>query len=390
MVIFQIFLKYFSKQMSKKYQLFIQIFICSISILIFTGMLFNIQNKLTEIKDITALSNIKGNINTDNITNDNYSKAVEELTNNSGDFNFCQFTIQPDGNNLTQLYIDYNLNQNIKFHSAKGRDFYKSDFNANYDKDTIPVIISKKLGNKYPLNSEFKERNTLFTTENNYLNGGATFKVVGVIDDNCKFWINDTSLVDTLNYFNVIIYPTNFKKLENIQVPYYFVNLKSHNNAFNELKKDLSSKYPKIKFVDSPIKQLFYDKLKDRIIELIFIGVFTSLLLLLSLFGFIAIIQSINFLRSKEIGIYYSVGSCMKHIIIFMLGEILIISISSISISYLIMYNFKSYLSMNCEILINSQTFFICLIVMAIYIFLSISINIITMLRKEPIDLIRN
>ena len=76
--------------------------------------------------------------------------------------------------------------------------------------------------------------------------------------------------------------------------PNYFINLKSNINKYTEVKRDLEAIYPDISLNDSSLKDSFIKKLNDRIIELIFISVFTSILLVLSLFGFISIIQSIN------------------------------------------------------------------------------------------------
>lgn len=394
MNILSIFLKYFSKKKIKKLQLFIQIFICTLSILIFTGMLFNIINKRNDIQSITSLSNIKGNFyikdtNDDKSYNNNVSELVFQLKNQSNNFDFCQFVNQISDNEINQLYIDEDLNNCIKFSVCEGRSFNTEDFKIDYTEKTIPVLISSKLKDKYPIDSEFKDLTTSFTNEVNYDNGGPNFKVIGILDDSSNFWISDQILLDKLNYFDVIIYPTAFNKL-NLNPPNYFVNLKSNNTSFYDMKKELEIHYPGISFKDSSLKDMFNDKLNDKLVELIFIGVFTIILLILSLFGFISIVQSINLLRCKEIGIHYCLGATISNIVIFVLFEIFIICTSSIFLCYIIINKFSNYLSINYEILLNNKTFFISILIITIYISIALIIIIKTLLKNEPIELIRD
>ena len=394
MNIYSIFIKYFSKKKSKKVQLFFQIFICTFSVLIFVGMLLNLINKQRSIEKVTSLNNVKGNFC---ITGSSYEAAykdqeeiVLELKKHSDEFNFCQFVNQADNEGLNQIYIDNALNKQINFSTYKGRNFEDSDFTIKYNEESVPIIISKRLEDRYPLDSEFKDRNTCFTDEFNYLRGGASFKVVGILDDTSSFWINDEVLLDKLNYFDVIIYPTNFSNMADFNPPNYFINLKSNINKYTEVKRDLEAIYPDISLNDSSLKDSFIKKLNDRIIELIFISVFTSILLVLSLFGFISIIQSINLLRKKEIGVYYCLGATTRNIIAFVLGEIFIISFSSMFLCYLLVSKLSNYLAINYEILFNSKTVIISVFVVLCYIVIAAIVAVKTILKKEPLDLIRN
>ncbi|WP_252238766.1 FtsX-like permease family protein [Clostridium sp. VAP51] len=393
MNIFKVFFTYFKRKKLKKLQLFIQIFICTISTIVFTGMVFNITNKLSQIKDVTSIYNIKGNFysnytdsNTESIDMNN---LVSDLKNHPDDFDFCQFLKQGSVGEPTQLYIDNSLNNIIDFSVCKGRSFVNEDFDIDYNKNIIPILISRNLEHTYPLNSEFKYIDTLFTDEVNYLNEGATFKVIGVLDDSNMFWINDTALVDKLNYFDIIIYPTNFNRL-NYTPPYYLINIKSSKNVYSPFKNFLEEKYPQIKLIDSSIKEAFLNKLQNKIIELIFIGIFTTVLLILSLFGFISIIQSMILLRHKEIGIHYSLGGSLNNILSFILLEIFIITASSTFISYLFINKLKISISINYEILLTNSTFFISLIINLIYILIATTIVTFTILKKDPIELLKD
>ena len=394
MNIFNIFLKYFSKKKLKKVQLFIQIFTCTLSVLIFTGMLFNIINKRNDIENITPLTNIKGNLYIKD--NDNYeivdrdiSSLISQLKSNSTNFDFCQFVNQFSDEEINQLYIDDNLNKCMNFSVCKGRALTNEDFKINYNEQAIPILVSSRLEDKYPLNSEFKDLKTSFTNEINYYNGGPSFKVVGILDDSSSFWINDEILLDKLNYFDVIVYPIDFNKL-NFNPPYYFINLKSNNNVYNDIKKQLEINYPNIVLKDSTLKDSFNDKLNNKIIELIFIGIFTIILLILSLFGFVSIIHSMQLLRNKEIGIHYCLGASVSNLLGFALLEIFTISISAICLCYLIINKFSNYLMLNYEILLNNKTFFISILTIASYILIASIAIIQILLKKEPIELIRD
>lgn len=391
MDIIYIFLKWFTKHKFKKIQMCIQILISIICTLIFIGMTLNINNKLNEIKNLTSISNIKGDFYSNNSTdiNKNMDTLIEEMKNQTNKFDFCQFSNQSNIDGQTQLYVDEQLIKNINFSVYKGRTLNNKDFSINYNKECIPILISKKLESKYPLNSEFKYKNTSFTNENNYLTGGATFKVIGILDDNSKFWINDLILVDRLNYFDVIIFPTNFKALE-YTTSTYFINIKGDANSYNSFKKSMELKYNNIKFIDPSLKKAFIDKLNDKIIELIFIGMFTLVLLTLSLFGFISIIKSTILLRTKEIGVHYSLGASQTNVICFVLLEILLISSSCLLICYLCIFKLKDYFIINYELILDGNTFLISTIIIIIYILISIIDVAITLLKKEPIELLRN
>lgn len=395
MQIIHIFFEYLKKQRLKKIQMFIQIFVSTISVLLFMGIVLNINNKFNDIKNLTSISNIKGNfyLDTKYDENNESDKDIDELITNmknyNEDFEFCQFSNQSSIGDSTQLYVDENLTKNIDFAVYKGRTFNSKDFNIDYNTETIPILVSKKLENKYPIDSVFNDTNTSFTNENNYLSGGATFRVVGILDDKSSFWINDDILVDKLNYFDVIIYPTNFKVLGN-NPPNYFINIRSNENIYNNLKNSIELKYNKIKLVDSSLQKSFINKLNNKIIELIFIGIFTIVLLILSIFGFISIIQSIILLRSKEIGIHYSFGASQKNILGFILAEILLITLFSICTCYMFTTKLKDYFMINYEVLLDSNTFLISTVVILCYIFVAISVTAMTILKKDPIKLLRD
>jgi ABC-type antimicrobial peptide transport system permease subunit len=392
MSIIDIFFKYCTKQKLKKLQMFTQIFLAVISSLIFIGMIQNINNKLNEIKNMTSISNIKGGFYYgSNDTVDFHLKVENNLINDmksqENDFEFCQFLVQLGLGEPDQIYIDNNLNKNINFPVCKGRTFIDEDFNIDYHNNSIPILVSSKLESEYPLNSEFKLPQTYFTDENNYLNGGANFKVIGILDDNSKFWTRDQILVDKLNYFETIIFPTSFNLPDRFP-PFYFIKIKSDESVYNDFKNSIELKY-NIKLVDSTLKKGFINKLDDKIIELIFMGSFTIVLLTLSLFGFISIIQSTILLRSKEIGIHYSLGGSQKNILLFIISEILLLSFLSIAICYLIFYQLNDYFMINYEILFDKTTFLVTTAIILIYILIAIFITSKTVLKKDLLVLLR-
>lgn len=395
MEIIYIFFEYLKKQKFKKIQILMQIFVATISVILFMGVVLNINNKLMDIKNLTSMSNIKGNfyLNAKYDENNESDKDINELITNmktyNEDFEFCQFSNQSSMGDSTQLYVDENLIKNIDFPLYKGRNLNSKDFNIDYNSEVIPILVSKKLENKYPIDCVFNDTKTSFTNENNYLSGGATFRVVGILDDKSNFWINDDILVDKLNYFDVIIYPTNFKVL-GYNPPNYFINIKSNENKYINFKNSIELKYNSIKLVDSSLQKAFVNKLNDKIIELIFIGIFTIVLLILSLFGFISIIQSSILLRSKEIGIHYSLGASLKNICGFILAEILLISLFSIFTCYIFTTKLKDYFMINYEVLLDNNTFVISTVVILCYIFIVILVAAMTILKKDPIKLLRD
>ena len=192
--------------------------------------------------------------------------------------------------------------------------------------------------------------------------------------------------MDKLNYFDVIVYPIDFNKL-NINPPYYFINVKTDNYIYNYIKNDLEVRYPNILLKDNSLKDSFNNKLNNKIIELIFIGI---ILLLLSLFGFISIIYSMQLLRNKEIGIHYCLGASILNLLGFALLEIFAICISAMGICYLIVNKFSNYLMLNYEILLNNKTFFISIFTITVYTLIAFIVLIRSLLKKEPIELIRD
>lgn len=402
----KIFFQYFKKHKYKKIQYFFQILFCIISIVIFIGMFLNINNKFQEIKSITSVSNIKGglvdNIYTDKkISFEEHNKILEsfvdEMKNNNNIFDLYQFTFQTGEHEPTQVYIDNNLNKNIGFPVSQGRTFNDEDFKINYaNEPVIPILISKRLENIHPLNSEFNIKSTLFTNENNYINGGSKFKVIGIFDDESKFWIHDEILLDRLNHFDNIIFPVNFDtKLDFNNQKYiptlYLLNLKSTQNDYNKFKIDLQNKYDnKLKLLDTSLKEGFKKKLNDKLIELIFIGSFTMTLLILSLFGFISMIQTNIISRKKEIGLHFALGASSNNIIKFVVSEIILLSSVSILLCYAVTFKYSDDIAIKYEICLNEQTFLISTIIILIYIFIAIICAVLKLLEQKPIDLLRN
>lgn len=395
MYIINIFLNYFSKHFFRKIQIFIQLSVSIVAVLIFVGMLLNINSKLDDIKSITSLSNIKGNFSIDSKTRDinsanknsNINELLTELKSYNSYFDFGRF-LTTSNNDIYQISIDNTLLNSINFPVDEGRTLASTDFNINLDIEPIPILISKKLADKYSINSEITLGSTPYTNENNFLNGGAKFKVVGILNDDSKFWISDDILLDKLNYFEVIIFPVNFESLKYYS-PYYFLNLKCDNNFYKDFKTSMEIKYPNVKLIDSSLKDSFVNKLQNKIIELIFVGSFTIALLILSLFGFISIIKSTILLRCKEIGIHYALGGSLINICMFILIETLLISFSSLFICYLSVSELKDYFMINYELMLGWQTFLIATIVILIYIFIAIITIFFTVLKKDPVVLIR-
>ena len=399
MYAFKIFYQYFKRDKGKKILYFIQIFISIIVTLVFVGMLMNIKYKFDEISEITNINNIKGNININKTFSEN--KSIEEVNTmlkqfdsdmeKANIFEYSRFMLTNNNIAHNNLYVDYNLNKNIHFSVSEGREFEIEDFNLNPNKNIIPILISENLSHIYPLNSEFKYKDSIFTNEDNYQDGGATFKVIGVLGDECKFWIEDTILLDTLNYFDIIIIPIDFSKIENIETQYFIsMNSELNYNHYSDFKEQIEDEYKDIDLVDSDLKTLFNEKLKGKIVELIFIGVFTIVLLVLSLFGFIAINQSSLISRRKEIGIHYSLGATPFSIVKIITLEIWTMCFVAMFISYALIIKFSDYIQMNYEILLNREVFEISIIIIVIYILIATIIPAVKIMKEKPIELIRN
>lgn len=395
MILFNIFLKFLNTKKSRKIQLSIQVFLCTTTLLIFVGMLLNIYYKYKDIANITNIINVKGNfniqMNSNNITIDEsytlYSNIVQELKSHNDLFDFSQYAVHSEMNKPTKIYIDNNLNSNIKFPVYKGRTFDESDFDNN--PNIVPVLISKQLENTYPINSEFKLSQSMFTNEENYLTGGHNFKVVGVLDDSSKFWIKDTIFLDTVNYFDSIIFPIN-NKIKESKYTNYLINIKSNSYDYENIKAYIEKDFPQLKLVDSSLKNLFLNKLNEKIIELIFIGLFSIVLVILSLFGFLSVIQSNLLSRKKELGIHYCLGAPPHILLKYIIGEIIVITIIPFVLNYILFYNFKESLSLKYEIILDSRNLLITGVIILTYLLISISFTSINLLKKQPIEVIRD
>lgn len=95
-------------------------------------------------------------------------------------------------------------------------------------------------------------------------------------------------------------------------------------------------------------------------------------------------------MREKELGVYYCLGASKKNILLFILMEIVIISLLAAFICYISVYKFKDYFMYNFEVLLNKNTFLISLVIISLYILISNLVVSITILKKEPVELIKN
>lgn len=392
MILSEIILKKFLKNKFVNILNIIELIISFIAIIIITGLLLNLKFKIDSVKDIISLDNIKGSITVMDkdeindpeesifVNTPNYLNKIYDNINNSDNYKISRYQVS-GVKDLYLIKIDNSFFDYINFKLNKGRFLYSEEILTKNSNEEVNVLISKDLEEKHPLGSTFE---MMVDREKRIL------RVIGILEEQSKFWINDDTLVDIMT--NCVIMQSNyfvdsFDYISSVNKEHLnkSINLELLDkiNSFN------SDKYNVTTRTDT-LKELIFKKLNNEILKLFFLGLFTVALIILVIIGIKSIFE-IEILNSKkDFGIHYSIGATLKHITTIIIGEILLDLILAIIVSSIILYVFRGVIKNENSIMITFKTyvysFSIC-IIMLIY----PMISALHKFRKlTPIELIRS
>lgn len=392
MILSEIILKKFLKNKFVNILNIIELIISFIAIIILTGLFLNLKFKIDSVREIISLDNIKGSITVidkDEINNPGesifvntpkYLNKIYDYIKDSDNYKISRYQVS-SVKDLYLLKIDNRFFNSINFKLSKGRFFYSDEILNENSNEEINVLISKDLEEKYPLGSTF---DMMVDRERRIL------RVIGILEDQSKFWINDDTLVDIIT--NCVIMQSNYfiDSFDYICSANEEASNKSINLELIDKINSFNSDQYKVTLRTDTVKELIFKKINNEVLKLFFLGLFTVALIILVIIGIKSIFE-IEILNSKkDFGIHYSIGATSKHITIIIIGEILIDLILSIIVSLIIVYIFRGVMKNENSIMITFKTYvysFAICIIMLIY-------SVISALHKfrklTPIELIRS
>ncbi|MGL5038222.1 MAG: FtsX-like permease family protein [Aeromonas sp.] len=370
----------------------IELIVAFLAIIILSGIFFNLKFKIDSVKEVVSVNNIKGIVNASD--NDEFNNAKESIFVNvpnylniifddmkeSSDYKIAQYQIS-NIKDLSLIKVNNNFFDTVDFKLSKGSLL---DTNKILDQNStkeVEVLITKDLEDRYPLGSLI---DMTVDRKNRKL------KVVGILDINTKFWMSDNALVDNMNNsiimqsnyftdsFNYICVPNKEKSNE-------FINsqLKEKVLAFN------SSKY-KVNIQTNTINELIMEKLNNEILKLVFLSLFTGVLIILVVLGIKSIFE-IEILNSRvDFGIHYSLGATTKNITVIIIGEILFDLILAMIVSFIILSIGRKFIESENSIRITFETYVYSIIICLIIVSNPIISAIFKIRKLSPIELIRS
>ncbi|NLM35224.1 MAG: ABC transporter permease [Clostridiales bacterium] len=261
--------------------------------------------------------------------------------------------------------------------------------NYNSDKDYIPVLVSKTLENQYPLNSQHDIYFADFTQNVEK----CTIKVVGVLSKRSVFFTGGCTRLteNALTNKEYVIIPQYGDFHWNTTYEYNsLVSLTNNVDMVEKLAK-LNDIYEKneIKIYNNPLKEEVKEYYSQRKPVMIAIIIFASIILLLSALGFIGTILSSIISRKKEFGIYFSIGISKKNLIKLVLGEMVLLFVSSFLLANVVNFLMLKGFLADSGIGVSFMATFATLIIITVLILPAIIIPVRYLSKLQPIELIR-
>lgn len=309
--------------------------------------------------------------------------------------------------NMAGMLVNYDFINNYNLSIVEGRGFNKEDFNIDYRKEPIPIIIGKDFSEKVKIGQVVGFTKSTFEyllsdgkdkTKENWVNSNGIlnstevevkFKVIGFYDNNAiPLMFTKTTFIEQVKFSNAYTIVPCIKDLIifnegvilNDYGAYIEVNSKEDldyvkNELEPKLKENHLSIVTEVNFKDEYDK--FYETMARDVLKSTLLG---GVLMFLSIIGITCVLLGELNDRKKEFGIRIACGATTKILCKEMLMEIVImIGISSIvSLAYRVL---SKTLSLNMAL---SNIGVMGLVVVII------SIAPILRIRKmKPIDLVR-
>jgi ABC-type antimicrobial peptide transport system permease subunit len=388
---FEAILKNVSTNKLKNILNIFQLTISLFTIITLLGMIYNIKYKIDSVKEVASLETIKGSVDVQavneekdsenyrfNIIPDYLNKIYKEQQ-NYNDITIGRYQLASLGQ-TNMIRIDENFSSIINLKIYDGRSLEIKDF-KNLDNSSVPVIVSYDMKDKFPISSEF--------TVNTYPKP-ITCHVIGILNSDAKFWINDNILVDKLE--KRIIVPTN----EFEEQYFYIAKSANKNNIANEKLQlnnkaaNFNTKEFKVTNKNNTINNLLDERLRQDVLKLFFLGMFCIVLLILVLIGVRSLFALQVIQRKKEFGIHYSLGGTAKDIFIIVVGEMLFDVLISVVFAMSIFKIVYKYLIITNSIMITNVMYVYSIIIVLLIVLFSIIFTLNKLLKTNAIELIRS
>lgn len=165
-----------------------------------------IANKLYELKDLNEVNEVYS------CFNGFVNKDIKELGKEEYKIRDKSGSVFHDGT-MVNLVIDENFFKHYSFSSDGGRSFTEEDFNKDYKKENIPIMIGSDYKDNIKIGDTFNE--TKYYDEYDQIEDKITFEVVGYIKDNSLVsFVNKTNLFDAVKFSNSLMVTPNVKKCD--------------------------------------------------------------------------------------------------------------------------------------------------------------------------------
>lgn len=342
------------------------------------------------------------NLKKENLVNDVYScfnnpimlEHIEEIAPDK----YKKLYGKLKGQFLCNLVIDENILKRYSFKVSEGRELNKDDFNIDYKKETVPILLGQDYKGRVSIGDTFSEKKVIeYDEEGNSIKDDVKFEVVGFLETDSTF-----TFLSKRTFFQEVTFSNSIVIIPEVEsVVFYSSAISSHDVGLfvqgneNSKKADIEDYANKIiKSVDpdnlySYKAQVTYLKediekvdtnLQNDINVKILLG---TVLTILSLVGITTTILGNIKNRRKEFGTRLSAGATIKRLCQELVYEVLIMTTMAIVISNI-------YLKSTMEVYKLSLTLLLSDIGIILIFTLIISILPVLVLRKyNVIDLLR-
>lgn len=305
----------------------------------------NIKSNLAQLADMnnTAMLSINKDCGDNEDILDNLNKKLGRIKQATGIDQVSRYykdEVFIDEEAINGIFLDAE-SMNVYNFEVEGSKEIFSEANGN-----IKVLLSEDLKNLYKINDIIE------IDYNNKFNG----QVIGYLSNNNNFWsdrIGDDKSLEKIK--RTIIIPFDKKCYYDKNLEYRMFN-KIIIKLDEQSDTDVLDAFEENRTINSYIyMKEFVDQIKNQNSQVIFImSIFSILIGILSLIGFIGVVISYTSFRNKEYAIRLTLGSTLKELSILICGEIGV----SISIAFLV----AAVISIILNVLLLTKSYYISLI----------------------------
>lgn len=383
-------IKSLKKQGKKAYLIRGQLLVTFAAMIISIGVFVDINNKINDVRKLIDFKCIviRSTEMIKDPDNVNAEKFYQSIKNNSMVKNIGIYhnNTPNTGDNVEKdIWVDKDFWKIAHIKVSRGRTFNSDDFSKKYYEE-CPIIVGSETAKEHPLNSVIVR-----PYFNSILKKGTesrNYRVVGVLNDNSKFWNSDSFFVDNIN--KSIITPDDIKPTASTITSEAIVELKDPNN-FDSIKNICVEKLCNGKNIIEVknYNMLLKDKLNEKKLELFYLGTFSLILIILSSFGLIGVTLTAIISRKKEFGVRYALGALPKDLCKIVYGEILIMFLEAYAVGLIASLILSRFMPKSLGINFSFETVFISFIMIVLLSIVVAIIPIKNIIAAKPVELIR-